>query len=224
LRRKKSQGWLAIRGSLALLLASCIVLLAPGRVAPALAGDTFGNGDCWRSGTPLLCRTNWVSGGLLPIRLVDYMGNSGLHAAAETARANWSAATGPQLLSWSPQSNDSLVNLWQDNSRPDGGYTANYDSNGTLCGYNPCNIFWSDIYVTQSILSCCNRTAASTFAHEFGHALGLDHHTNEVVLMTPSSPSLNNPYEGPQPIDIGPSPACQGLTNSYHGIRCIYDW
>lgn len=56
-----------------------LALLAPSE-AKVEAGHTFSGGDCWQSGTPLQCRTNWEGPGKnLKLRIIDQMNNSGIN-------------------------------------------------------------------------------------------------------------------------------------------------
>lgn len=87
------------------------------------------------------------------------------------------------------------------------------------------NIFWSDIYLNKAKLP--NSTTPPvpfntqhTFAHEFGHALGLDHHTDVNRLMNPSPGAVNGPTD---PGDIGAKPICPA-DHTLWGVRCIYQW
>ena len=198
------------------------ILASPVSHSVALAGHTFGSGDCWRIGTPYTCRNNWAGPNtLLRLRLVDLLGDATITAKAEIARYNWSVASGPQLFSWSASSGDSLVYLYRDYSVPlYNGLTANYDQWGYVCGYNPCGIQFTDIKVHPSILSSPYRTAASLFAHEMGHSLGLSEHNEDAAAIMKQN---YNSYEGPQAIDRGPIPACS-TSNNYLGVKCIYNY
>ena len=93
-----------------------IVLSAilPGSVARA--GDTIVGGDCWKVGTPLICRNVWVDNQMMRVRLIDQMNSAPLHAKADVARNNWTLAVGPQILSFAPAANDTWIYLKRDDS------------------------------------------------------------------------------------------------------------
>lgn len=203
----------------ALLLLLLIVFSTTGYSDRAAGGDTVVSGDCWRSGTPLLCRTNWAgSDQLLYLRLVDQLNSSGLRSQTDTAKSNWSNSSGPQVFRWDATSGDSLVYMRADPflAAPNG-YVRNFSSDGTNCTLTACNIHWSEVYLAAG--NATHWLGVAVAAHELGHALGLAHHTNETVLMTQGTT-----LEAPQPIDIGPLPPCSGITNSYLGVRCIYNY
>src|SRR5206468_2588231 len=68
------------------------------------------NGDCWRSGTNLMCRTAWTGQNtILNMRLIDQFSqyDPQWSTAAHNAADNWTNASGPQLFRWSSFAGDS---------------------------------------------------------------------------------------------------------------------
>lgn len=187
---------------------------------PAIAGDTSGGGDCWRSGTPLTCRVGWGgANSYFTVSLIDQMNNSTLHSTADTARANWTVATGPQSFRWdSTPIEPTWVYLKVDNNQCSGcGYTVPFDSNGNNIANQSGVIQWANVFVPST-----QTNGVTVFAHELGHTLRLGHHTNEsTALMYPNS---GTGILAPTPFDIGPNPPCSGITSSYWGVRCIYNF
>lgn len=193
----------------------------------ARAGDTIAGGDCWQPGTPLICRNVWVDNQFLRVRLIDQMSNAQLSSKADVARANWTAAAGPQILSWAPVANDTWIYLKRNDllAVPNG---VTFNCNNALvpaCSdqARAMQIVWSEIYVPLGNKDHAKGT--SVFSHEIGHALGLFHHGNACVPLMSSglgAAGCVNPPVAPQAVDIGGLPPCGA--NVEHGIRCIYKW
>jgi len=213
---------------------STIAVVGTARIASA--GDTYPNnppgnyGDCWQPLTPTMCRTTWTGrGSSIWMRLIDQMNDTGLLNAATAACNNWNNAPGPQFCSWTARANDTWTYMKVDNgiSAP-GGRAWNCINGACPTSNNAGNIQWSEIYVPtgnrdQQIHPCTGVSgnwAAFVFAHELGHAYGLDHHgasCSNTTLMSPGSTL----WQGPTDIDIGPFPGCSGAAGT-GGLRCIY--
>jgi len=124
----------------ALLIASAPVV--------AIAGDTYpqgGNGDCWRGGTPVMCRTTWT-GRNSPIymRIIDQLSDTSLHNSATSACNNWNVAAGPQYCSWTARTNDTWTYLKRNDSlTAPNGVTWNCISGSCPTPNNAGNILWS---------------------------------------------------------------------------------
>lgn len=211
-------------------LGATIVLwvLASGQ---ATAGHIYGNGDCW-SGGPKMCRNVWQQGQLLRVRVIDQFStaHSEWYTAANNARANWSSAAGPQVLSWSAQTNDTWDYLkWCTSGPPPcvtdmtgatAGLTYNCPVGGGSCKDTgvAMNVWYSNLYFNE--IQFAGKSLGwrtHVFAHEIGHSLGLSHH-NGAYLMNPSpQPSITAPTS----TDIGALPPCVLV---HQGIRCIYNW
>ena len=212
---------------------SLALTLLVAQTSSAIGGDLLhgnGNGDCWRSGTPYVCRVGWAGANTyFTVYMVDQIGSPPgayeLRYAAQQAASNWSVAPGPQSLSW----NATWANTWMYvRIEYTGGYgtasTRNYRSDGYIMGFADTGAIWySLIKVDPSNWTWDIPRRTSIFAHEFGHGLGLGHHTNENAgVMWPYTASAI--YSAPTGFDIGPNPPCSGATNSYLGIRCIYNF
>jgi hypothetical protein len=206
---------------------------------PVQAGHSIGQGNClgWAPDglyTPITCRTNWVRDQLMYIRLIDeFSPNEDWYPQAEAARAAWTNAPGPQVLSWSYHSNQSNVYLWPASTGQHGltsqafGITWNCDlqSYCVSSASTPILIWYSYLYFNRDLfndpLNGSVTTRKHTFAHEIGHALGLAHHgTGTTPLMSASSNSLVSPTS----TDLGTLPACTGGGRTTWGTRCIYYW
>jgi Metallo-peptidase family M12B Reprolysin-like len=220
--------------SLAVVEAVVIASVAFLGATPVRAGDTYpqgGNGDCWRAGTPEMCRNTWAGANTyLYMRIIDQLGGStSHHNAATTACGNWNNALGPQFCSWTAHSNDTWTYLKIDSSLgAPNGYTWNCVSGACPTSDNAGNIVWSEIYLPSGNnygTNPCNGVTQDwdpyVIAHELGHAYGLAHHgaaCSNITLMSPGSAS----WTGPTAREIGPLPPCStGAGNG--GVRCIYD-
>ncbi len=192
---------------------------AVGVGAPVRAGDTYGSAHCRSSAK--LCRTTWSGdNSVLRLRIVNQLGSSQLLARAQTAYGNWNSARGPQSFSGSARTNDSLIYLKRDDTLPaPNGYVLNC-TQAACPASMPANILYSEVFVPLDNLDYGN-IAISVFGHEFGHTLGLRHHSC-CTLMTQGTT-----YTSPHAYDIGALPSCTtSLTNdsSLYGVRCIYHW
>lgn len=81
-----------------------IVMVMGGAAAPvpARAGDVWtNNGDCWRAGTPLICRMGWSANTTFTVQWTNYMpsGETTLLNTAITAMNSWNNQPGPQATS-----------------------------------------------------------------------------------------------------------------------------
>lgn len=209
-----------------------------GLTAIAQAGHTNGQGRC--NASPQFCRASWSGPNTsLPVRAIDdFSGTAPYWAlAANNAIASWSNVNGPQhgVVKWSAQTNDTWDYFHYSTTGNHGltngnvlGITWNcdtfhncYDTNIAIV------VLWSDVYLNGSTLT--NSTTYPipfatqwTFAHELGHTLGLDHHSDNYHLMNPTG----YPYyvNGPtDPGDLGSLPICPATKTNW-GVRCIYGW
>jgi hypothetical protein len=198
------------------------------------AGHQIVGGDCWRAGTPTVCRFTWSGPNtLLYVRLIDQFSQSSEHqwyTAATNAGTNWTNANGPQIFAWTAHSNDTwdYLKFCTDNISPCFagvyGYTQICNTNN-YCSNSPVamDIYYANVWLDATQLDPLNDTSKWThiFAHEYGHTLGLDHHNVTGVLMNGSTSDYST--QGPTPTDIGPTPPCSGASGQ-SGIRCIYDY
>lgn len=212
----------------ALVLALCLAV--PGTVV-ALAADTpsYGNGDCWRNGTPQTCRVTWI-GPSQPVyfRAVDQFSGSrsGWKAPAQDAVNNWTNAPGPQYYSFTPTSNDTWIYLnysWTgDHGLQSGfyGLTWNCDRNSYCVDTNTAmNIWYTNVYLNHDMLdSASSGVITEVVAHESGHGMALWHNTTDHLSLMWAS---INYQTVPQPSDIGVYPGC---SNGGVGMNCIYGW
>lgn len=100
---------------------------------------------------------------------------------------------------------------------------TNYDTNGRLMTFQggTGTIAWTDIRMDSS--NRTNPNLKRIWLHELGHALALGHYVNENRgVMWPYSDQFQ--YDEPTDFDIGPKPPCSGITSSYLGLRCIYNY
>jgi hypothetical protein len=190
----------------------------------ALAGDGWtNNADCWRGGTPLICRDGWGGANTyFVVFLVDQLGaETDLRIAAQSAASSWTSAAGPQSFSWTSGGTNAYLML--DGTQPYGSMiTYNFRANGTIINFMGGEGRISFSHIKTSPLNRSHPARVGMWSHEMGHALGLGHHTNEnTAVMWPTNDRVN---WSPTDFDIGPRPPCSGITPSYLGIRCIYNF
>jgi matrixin len=229
----------AARRQLSRALVAGVLAIAMAAVprAPADAGHTIQSGDCWRGGTPLLCRTTWTSSThIVNLNLVDWFsaGQPGWLTNAESACNNWHnyvlASDNDIWCHWDPYGASSVY-LSNSTNGNHGlaqgilGITWNCPVTGPCVSTaTAMNIWISSLFFNQSsgnMNSLTSTQRTSVFAHEMGHALGLFHHSNTSYLMNPSI--VSSPPTGPTSGDYGTLPACSGASSTY-GVRCVYDF
>jgi hypothetical protein len=153
------------------------------------------------------------------------------YTAASNAATNWSTASGPQYVSFTPATNDSwdYLKFCTDSISPcfPGVYgeTQNCNTSNTCdnTGTVAMDIYYSNVWFDATQMDPLQSTAKWThvFAHEYGHTLGLAHHNATGVLMNGSTSDFST--LGPTATDIGPLPPCSG-TSGQGGVRCIYNY
>jgi hypothetical protein len=207
------------------LLVAVALALGP-TVAAARGGHTSGMGDCWQGHTPKLCRSNWAALGganhALRLRIINET-TTALWQRAVTAGTNWNNAPGPTSISSSARTNDSWIFVETDNSLlAPNGVTRNFRADGTQIFANVAGIIhWSEVGSPEANLFCgtCAGGAIATrvWAHEYGHAQGLEHHDADVLMRQ------NTTKSAPTVTDIGANPPCSP-SPQFDGMRCIYNY
>jgi hypothetical protein len=212
------------------LLASLLLMSAFGAAAWAAGSDTptLGNtnGDCWKTGTPYWCRSNWAGRSTsIAFRAIDRFSSQrpAWLTPAKNAASAWSSAPGPQTYSFTAASNDTWIYL---NYSSTGQHGLTSDNTGRTwnCNAGICvdydtsmQVVWSDVYLNHDNLD--NDSAAriqNTIGHESGHGMGLAHNlTDSASLMWSSQTTV----PGPNAHDIGIFPGC---APGGHGVRCVY--
>lgn len=198
--------------------------LAGGRV---LAGDTYtANGDCWRAGTPYICRDSWAANTTFTIQWISQMsGEDPIFLDRAIAAMNtWNNAAGPQFQAFNP--NPSPTRVYLNVAVLQGQGFADHvarraDSSIIFFEGGVGSISWGNI--RQDYRNASYSQLYRIWLHEFGHTLMLGHHNSENAgVMWEASATMQ--FDGPTAFDIGPNPPCSGATPSYLGVRCIYNY
>jgi hypothetical protein len=183
-------------------------------------------GDCWKAGTPLLCRNTWAGAGqLLLLRVIDQLGadtpGRTLWTHTVTAHGNWNVPQGPQSFRDFGRTNDTWIYMKRDNtmSVPNGRVTNCGYFNGsptlTCGGMDAGNIVWSELFLPGG--NATHSLSTAVIAHELGHTIGLGHHASASSLMQQGT-SLTSPSVT---IDIAADAGCTaGAGNG--GVSCIF--
>ena len=195
--------------------------------------ESYGNGDCWRVGTPATCRSNWPGRSqFIRFRAIDHFSDSRPNwmSSAQAAVSAWNSAPGPQLYSFTPQTNDTWVYL-EDARTGEHGLPPGYGGVTWNCQQGvPCDrlvgleesiiAHWSEIYFNRDVLpNTSNSLVKFVFAHESGHAMLLHHNfVDPTALMRPNADVI---VPGPNANDTGAFPGCAG---GGFGVNCIYGW
>lgn len=191
------------------------------------AGHTIANGDCWKAGTPLWCRTTWTATRpIIDLSLYNQFSDirDNWRPQAEGACNRWHDYTpsggpgGDIWCHWAPTAGQSAVYLkTTTSSSAPLGVTWNCPTSGPCSAQAVAmNVWYSEIYFRVALmdgLSSTNRQWA--FAHELGHALGLFHHANVLMHTSP------NGITGPTATDYGVKPPCGGALGT-GGARCVF--
>lgn len=220
--RGRAQGVAAVVAAVFAVLTMTAVFAAD---TPTIAG-----GDCWRAGTPLWCRNNWVTRNTyVDFRAIDHFTDQrpGWFGAASDAVSAWNSAPGPQLYTFSERPNQTW-NFFEDsytgyNGLRTGEWALTYNCREDwYCSPSavPMMVRWSSIYFNKQYLDGASYTTLRrAFAHESGHAMGLAHNVgSSAALMYPNTSST---VVTPTFEDIGRYPGCSG---GGAGVNCVYGW
>lgn len=195
----------------------------------ASAAPSYVNGDCWRSDTPLWCRTTWSTGSTLAIYVIDNFAGARpmWEPALDYAIGQWNGVPGPQRVSRQRQTNDSWVFYEASATGQDALQAGQFGVTWECNSSNYCTPGFESMYVSYNSIKL-NTTELdrypigsnnSTQAHETGHALGLAHSADTNQLMYYQY-GENKPATV---ADTGILPPCAG-SDDQHGLRCIYNW
>jgi hypothetical protein len=205
----------------------CVATLFATATLASADTPTLGGGDCWRSGTPMTCRTSWQGPETyMYFKTIDHFSWAAPIWSGGIGQAmwNWNVAPGPQINSWNDLPNNSW-NYMEYSWTGHGGNEWNTwamtwicNSSGWCTNTNTAmNIHWASIYLNRDLIDPNPPNMfISTVAHELGHAYGLFHNPSPSSLMYPSNLGIQSPNGD----DYGATPPCSGSPAG--GTRCVY--